>query len=470
MATQVEFTDEVVWEFWPGGQNGFAQDWAHRFVALEGGWGGGKSFGGSRKLVKLHTYNAFDDTGAATFVPSAVIAPTYSNAMDYDVPALEAAFDEIGLSYQWKGNSSTLGQSQYAGPGFVFPDLGTRKNPSAIIIRTADAPNRITGWEVGAAWGDEAARWKADYHDPRLDPYIQLTGRVRHPRARCQQLFFTYTNEGDKTRVFDEFHKGHPTHALYRVKTSDNPLMKEWSDGQRLLLTPEMAEQYLDGGAMNLRGRSLYSRFDEGQHVVDGLQFTYDLPLQMSLDFNINPGMHAELGHYDYVNDVFYSVREIFENRLDVIGVIDIFTRMIEDMGGWQWEEPLQIYGDATGGTQHWSGTGETCYQILAQGLEDAGIPFRIRVGKTNPFVQDRVNAANMALKDLSGSIHWKMDRSCERLLEDMHAMRYDEYGCCDKSDDKISHASEAEGYRIYRLRPIRKRKKRTGGRTSVQT
>jgi hypothetical protein len=30
----------------------------------------------------------------------------------------------------------------------------TKDHPSVILFRTADAPERITGWEVGAGWGD----------------------------------------------------------------------------------------------------------------------------------------------------------------------------------------------------------------------------------------------------------------------------------------------------------------------------
>jgi len=468
MPHDVQITEDDCWKFWPGGQSQIAEDWEHRFVAVEGGWSSGKSWCGARKLLTLHRYNAFDDDGKPTYVPSCVVAPTYSNAMDYDVPIMQEAMDEMGLSYRWCGPGATLGAGKFSGPGFVIEDFGTRKNPSAIIFRTADAPKRITGWEVGAAWGDEAARWKEDRIDPSNDPYIQLTGRVRHPKARFIQLIFTYTNEGDCTRIYNEFHSGHASHALYRARTIDNAKMGEFFKVQQELLTPELVEQYLEGGAMNLRGRALYSMFTEAKHVCDDIELTHNLPLQMSLDFNIAPGMHALLGHYDPINDMFTTVHEIHEKRLDVRGVVAIFAKFINDRGGWKWRDDLEVYGDATGGTQHWAGTGETCYQILAEGLDAAGIPFRIRVPGSNPRVTDRINAVNAALEDARGNVHWKIHRRCERLREDLQRMRYDQFGIPDKDEEKLSHASEADGYRIYRLRPIRKLSDGTGGRMSV--
>jgi hypothetical protein len=82
---------EPAWTPNCGGQADFAFDDHHRYVALAGGWGSGKTWIGACKLIRLHAYNAFDDAGQPTFVPSAVVAHTYQNAMDYDVPAIQDA-------------------------------------------------------------------------------------------------------------------------------------------------------------------------------------------------------------------------------------------------------------------------------------------------------------------------------------------------------------------------------------------
>src|SRR5690349_20909009 len=144
-------------EFWSpnrGAQAEFMNDYTHRYCALAGGWFAGKTWAGARKLVDLHYENARDERGRPTGVKSAVIAPTYQLANDFDIPELRRALDEMGLPYEFVADPK-----RYC---FVLPTLSTRKEPSEILIRTADAPERITGWTVGALWGDEAARWKCD--------------------------------------------------------------------------------------------------------------------------------------------------------------------------------------------------------------------------------------------------------------------------------------------------------------------
>ena len=61
---EIEEADDV---FVPnaGAQYEFMRDFEHRFCALAGGWGIGKSWAGSRKSIMLHVHNAFDAAGEA---------------------------------------------------------------------------------------------------------------------------------------------------------------------------------------------------------------------------------------------------------------------------------------------------------------------------------------------------------------------------------------------------------------------
>ena len=63
-----------------------------------------------------------------TGVKSAVIAPTYQLANDFAIPELRRTLDEMGLRYDFIADPK-----RYC---FVLPDLGTRKEPSEILIRT----------------------------------------------------------------------------------------------------------------------------------------------------------------------------------------------------------------------------------------------------------------------------------------------------------------------------------------------
>lgn len=455
-----------------GAQHAFMVDWVHRYVALEGGWMAGKTWAGARKLADLHIYNAFGlDDGEPTYVPSVVLAPTLGNLYDFDVPELRAAFRELGLRAELKV-TGTLWQGQLAAPGLLVYGLYGARTPSVIILRTADAPERITGWQVGAAWGDEAARWKQDRLNPTRDPFTQLVGRVRHPAANMLQVLFTYTNEGDATRVYDEFRRGADTHALYRTATYDNPTAADFAANMETQLPPELQEQYLGGGAVNLTGRAAYGQF-AGGNLDDTLTLQPHLPLQVAVDFNIQPGMHAVIGQYDTLHDVLTAVHEIHRPRLDVRGMVEELGDLLRSVGGWQWPR-MEVFGDATG-RSGWAGTGESCYDVLSEALRalqdkhgvDMGV--RYRVPKANPAVPDRLAAFSVALCDMRGERHYRVHPRCERLIADFRKVRRGADGGVDKkADPTLTHASDADGYRVHYLRPVRRPIRQTGGRFSV--
>jgi len=449
----------------PGGQEGFAQDWEHFIVALEGGWYSGKTFIGARKLLTLHEYNAFDANGDVTYVPSLIVAPTYSNAMDFCVPHFQEACIEAGLSYEWKG-SGYLADGKFAAPAIIISDFGTSLRPSVVLVRSADVPKRITGFTVGAAWGDEPTRWKSDSFDPLNDPFIQMTGRVRDVRARLLQILLTYTNEGDTTRVYEEMHTGASDRKLYRAPTSENKAAEDFCQRQENVLTKELAQQYLGGKAISLRGGKVYSGYDFDVNVDNKLTLREEIPLQIALDFNIVPGMHLEVGQYHGDLDLFTTIHEIHGSRMDVQAAADEFVKLTKQLE-WKWNNPLEIFGDATGGSE-WAGTGDSCYTILQQKLKSQDIPYRMRVPRSNPPVIDRTNAVNCALMDVTGKVHYKIHPRCKRLLDDYKKLQRDKFGEIDKTDRKLSHPSDADGYRIWFLRPVRIEQTNIGGRISV--
>jgi hypothetical protein len=444
----------------PGGQRGFMDDYTHRYCALAGGWFAGKTWAGARKLVDLHLHNALDAKEQPTGVRSAVIAPTYQLANDFDMPELRRTFEEMNLSYKFIADPK-----RYC---FALPDLSTRKRPSEILIRTADAPERITGWTVGAIWGDEAARWKCDAANPLSDPFVQADARLRDTKARFLQFMVTFTHEGDDTRVYRDFEREpKPDHVLYRAGTFENPHAQAFGAVQKQQLSGELAGQYLDGIAMSTGGQRMYASFDEARNVDSSLKISRDSPLQISVDFNIDPGMHCILGQHFPKDDLLTATHEIHEPRMNVKAMVAALRRLIEkEFGGWMWNSPLQIFGDASGSGK-WAGVGESCYDVLIECLRVAGVPYQLRVPRSNPHVADRVNAVNCALNDAAGNVRYRIHPRCTRLIDDYRSMRWLADGSADKRDHRRSHASDADGYRVHYLMPIR-RMQMIGGRIGV--
>jgi hypothetical protein len=350
----------------------------------------------------------------------------------------------------------------------VLPDLGTRAEPSEILIRTADSPDRITGWSVGAIWGDEAARWKSDPLDPQNDPFIQADARLRDPRARFLQFLVTFTHEGDGTRVYQDFEREpKPGHVLYRAATVENPHATAFADVQRQQLSGELAMQYLEGIAVNTAGHRIYSSFDEARNVEDSLALKPDHPLQLAIDFNIDPGMHAIVGQHFGERDLLTAVWEIHEPRMPVKRMADALCALLRsELPNRNSDLPVQIFGDASGGNS-WAGGGESCYDVLMECLRVNRVPFQLRVPRSNPAIGDRVNAVNCAMCDAAGQVRYRIHPRCRRLIDDLRLMRWSKDGSADKRDRQRSHASDADGYRVHYLMPIR-RGERIGGKVAV--
>ncbi len=432
-------------------------DYRTRYCAYCGGWGSGKSWAGARKLAALHLHNAFDASGRATYAKGLVVASTYGLAMTVNIPQLAEAFDEMRLSHQFISDPRRF--------CFTLSDLGTRKRPSEILVRSAEAPMTIAGFEVGHVWGDEVARWHRSDCEPAHDAFLQAEGRLREANARCRQMNLTFTHEGRRTRVFERFENtaALPGHVLYRSSTQENPhLPADWSAALRQNLSADMARQYLHGFAANLAASSVYVNFNPQVNCDAALVLDPARPLQLAIDFNINPGCHAIIGQHDVSNGRVTATHELFADRLHIAGLLDLLCAFLQrEFDGWKFPGPLELFGDASGSNAH-AATGESCWHVLESGLDARGIPWRLRVPRANPPVADRVNAVNCAFHTLDGQVRYTIHPRCHRLLQDFATLQWTDHGL-DKRDRHASHASDADGYRVHYLLPIRVARKHGG-------
>lgn len=425
----------------PGPNNYVAQGLVHH--------NSGKTFAGAHKFLDVHLYNAVSADGRLTGVPSAVIAPTSKGLNDFMVPALLAAHETFGLTVVRRKSirvgNETLDDVLY------LPDLSTPTAASYIMLRTAERPELITGWQVGAGWGDEITRWREDWINPRNDPLIQVIGRVRHKAAKIHYRQFTYTPEGDATRAHEWSRRGMDHSALYQLSTRDNDAMAQYVTDLESALTADQAKQYIDGEPMRMRGAAAYTPFDEAHHVVESIAWREGLPFDMAFDFNINPGNHVLIGQYLPHEDMFHVIDEIHEMRLSLEGALDIaFAKHGLRMRA----SRVRVYGDASGSSA-WSGTGQTQYQIIQKRLSEMGIAYEINVPPSNPPIVDRVNCVCQALADGKGK-HVRVAKRCARLITDLRRQKWDQNGKLTTENKTIGHAGDALGYWVVDERPIR--------------
>ncbi|MDB5295094.1 MAG: sle1 [Phycisphaerales bacterium] len=208
----------------------------------------------------------------------------------------------------------------------------------------------------------------------------------------------------------------------------------------------------------SLAGNAAYAKFSTEPYpagnVDAGLRLVPDWPLQLSIDFNRVPGMHGVVGQHFPHEDCLTAVDEIHSPGMTIIGMLAELKRRVDaEYGGWRWPH-LEVFGDASGRITSMR-DGKSSWDAVEVELRHHGIPYQLCVPLTNPGVVNRVNAFNYALKTADDRIRYRVNPGgCPRLVKDFKAMRWDGNELS-KRDRRISHSSDAEGYRVWQLAPI---------------
>lgn len=190
-----------------------------------------------------------------------------------------------------------------------------------------------------------------------------------------------------------------------------------------------------------------------GPHNIDpALELDLSRPLQVSLDYNITPGMHAVIGQYLPDRDALTAVYDVHGPRMTIDQCLAAVKAIADRHGRFpEWE----VFADPAGTAAN-AATTDSHHTIVKRWLTNNGIPYRWRVRGSHPPVLSRVHAFNDALLGADGKPHYFVHTRCKVLIEDLSKVKADEDGKPDKSDPHLTHASDAEGYRIDMVRPLR--------------
>jgi hypothetical protein len=123
----------------------------------------------------------------------------------------------------------------------------------------------------------------------------------------------------------------------------------------------------------------------------------------------------------------------------------------------------IHIYGDATGNQTRTSAS-RTDWQIIRNffGRYTDRYHTSYQVPSANPPIKDRINCVNALLNNFAGEQRLFIDPKCKHLILDLEKVcwKADPYGNplaeVDKSDPKRTHVSDALGYLVARVFPMR--------------
>ncbi|MBK7380423.1 MAG: hypothetical protein IPJ03_15825 [Ignavibacteriales bacterium] len=381
-------------------------------IAFIGGFGSGKTYAACYKALGLACANP--DTAGM------LVSPTFPMLRDTTRRTFLEILQLEEVSYELKITENKI--------RILEPN-------AEIWFRSADDPNKLKGSNLAWVGLDEAAQMSKEAYDISLS-------RMRDPKANIKQLFITTTPEGFNW-VYDISQKIKMVHS----STEDNVYLdKDYVEMLYSSYDEQLVKQYIKGEFVLLNKGRVYYCFDRNIQLTD-ITYNPSLPINLCVDFNINPMCWAIVQTVEGVDVV---VDEIVLRNANTELAANTFINKYPD-------KVVSIYGDYSGTFRHTSSP-TTDYDIIKSIIKTRDINI-----KPDPPVTDRVNSVNSRLRNSKGDVRLKINRNCKTTIRDFEQVVYKEGKReIDKSSLDLTHISDAIGYRIEYLYPIRGRAKVT--------
>jgi len=394
-----------------------------RHSAFVGGYGSGKTYIGCHKCLRYAALNR-GCYGMYT-------APTYRMMRDILWRTFEDVLNKNFINYK-------LHKSEWR---LELPDY-----KSSILLRSTDNPSSLEGVNLGWAGMDEASL-------SSIKAWQTLLARTRDRRSKVRQVFLTTTPEGFNW-IYDEFveKKRRTTYKIHYSPTTDNHyLPDDYVDSLRESYDPKLISQYIKGEFVNVGTGAVYFEFDRDTHIKETALDANKI-LHIGIDFNVCP-MLAEAFQITSTDNNGYFIHGIDElyipdnaSTLKLAGMIKERFKASYEAG------KIWLYPDAAGGARKTSGKSD--HIILREELPKAVF----KQANSNPRVKDRINAFNRCLRDANGTVGISISPRQNELKKDLEQVVYGDNGTINKTQDaRRTHASDAAGYVIEKLRPAKK-------------
>lgn len=217
----------------------------------------------------------------------------------------------------------------------------------------------------------------------------------------------------------------------------------EIESAKRQLDEKDFNEQYR--ASWETVGGAVFYAFDEVKNVSVDIAYSPDLPLLIGCDFNVDPMAWTIAQQRDKELWVF---DEIFMRNTNTEAALrELARRYGEHRAG------AVFFGDATGRARKTAASESDYVQIRNfKGIQGA----RVMFPESNPARHDRFAACNAMFCNAAGERRCRVHARCRNLVRDLVVRAY-EPGTSEPDDhDDISHASDALGYLIHWLFPLR--------------
>lgn len=320
---------------------------------------------------------------------------------------------------------------------------------SELHVVGMDRPQRIEGDQWDEIWIDESSDQKDGVFNsvrPALTHRLGILGRIgipkRHgPGARDYRKAF-------ERGLSSEF----PDYASFTWPSWDILPGREVEE-----MRAEMAElDYLEqiGGSWQHAGGLCFYAFDRLDNVRR-CEYDPNKLLIIGCDFNVNPMAWVVChGSYDRSQttskklNMLEVVDELWLSNTNTQRSLDtLWSRYKDHRGG------FVFIGDASSKARHTSASSSDYIQIK----QDKRFNARVRFPASNPPVRDRLAACNAVFRSADHGIRCYVDPSCIHLIDDLENRAQEDDGLPDDSNHDSGHITDALGYVIHQLFPMRR-------------
>jgi len=386
-----------------------------RYISLIGGRGSGKSAAIS-KMIVIRLLK--DD-----FFRIIAYRKTYNTLIDSCFKNLVDDIKFFGLESLFQVTKSPL-------------SIKCKYNDNCVYFRGGDQVGKIKSIkEATALWVEE------DVFDT-YDDFVTVDSSLRSLRADSIQTYFTINPifEGDFTQHWFYNYFEYPTHSGMDFRTSknievdgvlhtqtlrsihstfrdNNFITSDFISQMELLRTTDPYLYQINNlgiFARKITDGQFWKGFDITKNATDNVKYDSSLPLHISIDFNVNPGLHAAIFQVVGKNvTLIDEIRMVSPNNNTKDLCLKICSKYSSHESG------MYIYGDASGRHQDTrSEKGWNDYTIVLKELEK----YRpsLRVPPSNPPIVMRKDWINEIFKTNLGGIDVKIFSKCYIMMDDL--------------------------------------------------
>lgn len=334
-------------------------------------------------------------------------------------------------------------------------------NGAEICVVGMDKPERVEGDPIDGCILDEYGNMKASAWDEHLRASLSTRGRLGW-------AWFTGVPEG----------RNHYYRLYLDALTAERP---DWDgftwvsadildaseiEAARRDMDPRVFAQEFEATFASFEGRAYY-QFDRAVHAVERLEYDPRERLDFCFDFNRAPGVCAVVQEQTYRGDRA-NIAPRFTAAVGEVWIPSdsntelVCNRLIHDWAHHEGE--IAVFGDATGGAKGSAKVLGSDWDIIRAKLDPVfnrpGRKISYHVPPSNPLERQRVNAVNARLVSADDQVHALFDpknaRHLVECLDGTITVRGGSGEIDKNADSDMTHISDAYGYRIHRMYPLR--------------